>query len=90
VRDRFREEKNKTLMQILNNNVEKRMALLMQEVERKIRMNKMSKNRTEKVKIDILTQSFKMKKRMEGGTKSKSKSRSSRHSSFSPLKTWRN
>lgn len=79
-------------MQLLNSNADKRIAKLMKEVERKIRINKVNKNRTEKIKVDILTQSFKMKKRMEGGTKSKSKSksRSSRDSSFSPLKTWRN
>jgi hypothetical protein len=45
------------------------MTLLMKEVERKIRMNKMSKNRTEKVKINILTDSFRMKKSMEGKKK---------------------
>jgi hypothetical protein len=86
---KFHDKKNKTLMQLLNSDADKRIAVLMKKVERKIRMNKVSKNRTEKIKVDILTQSFKMKKHIEGGTNSRSKSKSSRDSSFSPLKTWR-
>ncbi len=88
--ERFQKLKNKTLLQLLTTNADRRIDQLMKEVERKIRMNKINKNRTEKVKVDILTQSLKMKKTMEGVTNSKSKSRDSGDSSFSPLKTWRN
>ena len=38
----------------LESNVDKRLNLT-KEIERKIRLNKMNKNRTEKVKIEILT-----------------------------------
>ena len=75
-------------MQLLNSDADRRIAMLMKEVERKIRINKVNKKRTEKIKVEILTQSFKMKKRVEEGTKSKLKSKG-RDSSFSPLKTWR-
>lgn len=58
----------------LEGNVDKRLNLV-KETERKIRMNKTNKNRTEKVKIDILTQSFKLKKVLEAkGTKRRSTS----------------
>jgi hypothetical protein len=66
---KFKEEKNEALMMGLESNVDKRLNLN-KEVERKIRLNKMNKNRSEKVKIDILTQSFKLKKRLDAkGTK---------------------
>lgn len=49
-------------------------------------MNKMNKNRTEKTKIDLLTQSFRMKRTLETST---SKSKEKKERRFSPLKTWR-
>jgi hypothetical protein len=58
----------------------------MKEVERKIRMHKISKNRAEKIKINTLTEAFRMKKMIE---KSKEKKSNSRESRYSPLKTWR-
>lgn len=66
-------------MQHLEGNVDKRLALLMKEVERKIRLNKMNKNRTEKIKIELLAQSFRMKRALETST-SKSKDKKDRHS----------
>ena len=73
-------------MQHLEGNVDKRLTLLMKEVERKIRSNKMNKNRTEKIKIELLTQSFRMKRALET---SAIKSKDKKDKRFSPLKTWR-
>jgi hypothetical protein len=49
-------------------------------------MNKMNKNRSEKVKIDHLVQTFKMKKRLEAKTSPIGRSLSNRQGSTSPFK----
>jgi hypothetical protein len=49
------EKKNKMLLKQLDTNADIRIAVLMKEVDRKIRINKVCKNKTEKIKINLLT-----------------------------------
>lgn len=79
---KFKDQKNEALLRGLQSNVDKRLNLT-KETERKIRMNKMNKNRTEKVKIDILAQSFQMKRKLEvNGKRTPSKRKGSKSPVF--------
>lgn len=49
-------------------------------------MNKVNKNRTEKLKIDTLTKSFQIKREMETSI---NKSLTKKERKYSPMQTWR-
>lgn len=83
--NQFRKKKDTILTEILQTNVDGRLNQF-KEVERNIRMNKVYKNRTEKIKIDALTKSFQIKKELETSI---NKSLTKRERKYSPMQTWR-
>lgn len=68
-------QKDRTILQQIDNNADIRYNLDLKQIERRMRLNKIGKNRSERIKIDIVNETFRMKKKQEVG-KSKQRRRS--------------
>jgi hypothetical protein len=61
--DSINNKKDRTILQQIETNADVRYNLDLKEIERKMRLNKIGKNRSERIKIDIVNDTFKMKKK---------------------------
>ena len=58
----IKNEKDRTILQQIENNADVRYNLDLKEIERRMRLNKVGKNRSERIKIDIVNETFRLRR----------------------------
>ena len=58
----IKNQKDRTILQQIENNADVRYNLDLKEIERRMRLNKVGKNRSERIKIDIVNETFRLRR----------------------------
>lgn len=85
IQRKFADVQGKLLQRGLQASADPRNAELMSSVERKIRLNKFNKNCSQKLRINILIETLKMKKKMDGELVKQNKKKLAKIMSFGKI-----